>query len=52
MSLPSRCAGATIATSIALAMKAAWWAKAKASNPTAAARALWLETHPLPSSYG
>jgi hypothetical protein len=29
--------------------EAAWWQKA-AINPTASARALWLQTHPLPAS--
>jgi hypothetical protein len=46
MSLPSCFAGATIARCIALVMKR----HGKSGiDPTAAAHALWLKTHPLPA---
>ena len=45
----SRCAAATIARSIASGDEAAWWKKT-GIDPTVPARALWLETHPLPTA--
>jgi hypothetical protein len=47
MSSPSRCAGAREAHRCG--DEAAWWKKA-GIDPSLCARALWLETHPLPTT--
>ena len=49
MSSPCRCAAAIIARSIALVMKPRG-GRSAGVDPTVTARALWLETHPLPTS--
>ena len=49
MSSPCRYAAAIIARPIAAGDEAAWWKEAGV-DPTVTARALWLETHPLPTT--
>jgi hypothetical protein len=48
MSLPCPCAGVHHREAHRFGDEAAWWKNA-GIDPTTTARALWLETHPLPT---